>query len=461
MARVIELNDIGITLVEDGRVLATSPGYALLEDSGALLGEAARAVARVQPLKVNHQFWHELSTQVRLQGVAGAGSYADLAYLHLRELLQGQAAATPTTFLVPTATGLEQLGLLRAIVQAAGIEAARFVDTAVAAARALPGSGKQFYVDLELHRATVTELHAAGHIERGRVLTASGAGQLAFLQRTLEFIARDMVRETRFDPLRQGDSEQALFDALPQLVREAAVNGRVTIALGGAAGRQRVELNQEQLIAATAPLVEGILTQLHRLRRAGETSTIGVGAQAAALPGLAQRLAELPDTECYVLEPASAIEAVSGAFAVTDGDTAERVTALPSVPEAARTTLGATAVLAAQAIAPAAPSHLLYRGQAVALDGEWLTIGTAAGSAAGTAPSAASRSLNVAGATAGVSRSHCTLLRQGRDLLVFDHSSYGTWLNDERIAHRARLRAGDRLRLGAPGIVLELIAIES
>lgn len=453
MTRAIELNDVDLTLAENGRVLAMSPGYALLEESGPILGAAARAVARVQPAKVNHHFWHELSTRAHLKGVAGAGSYADLAYLHLRELLSGQTAGTPTTVLVPAAMGLEQLGLLRAIMQAAGIEAACFVDTAVAAARALPGSGKQFHVDVELHRATVTELRAGEQIERGRVLVASGAGQLALMQRTLEFIARDMVYETRFDPLLQGESEQALFDALPQLMREAAAKGRVTIALGAETERHRVDLKQDQLIAATAPLVEEILTQLHRLRWAGEASTIGLGAQAALLPGLAQRLAGLPDTECYVLEPMSAIAAVSGAFAVehTSGERAQRVTALASVPEAARPAFGATAVLADGATPVAAPSHLLYRGQAIALDGESLTIGTSV--------SSASRSLNVAGATAGVSRSHCTLLRQGTDLLVFDHSSFGTWLNDERIAHRARLRAGDHLRLGAPGIVLELIAI--
>ena len=126
---------------------------------------------------------------------------------------------------------------------------------------------------------------------------------------------------------------------------------------------------------------------------------------------------------------------------------------LASLPETARPALGATAVAAGPGAAAAAPSHLLYRGQAVALDGDALTIGTAV--------AAASRVLNVTGATAGVSRSHCTVLRQGKDLVVFDHSSYGTWLNDERVAHRARLKAGDRLRLGAPGIVLELIAIDA
>ena len=34
MTRAIELNDVDLTLAENGRVLAMSPGYALLEESG-------------------------------------------------------------------------------------------------------------------------------------------------------------------------------------------------------------------------------------------------------------------------------------------------------------------------------------------------------------------------------------------------------------------------------------------
>jgi hypothetical protein len=453
MTRVIELNDAGIVLADDGRIVATSPGYALLEDGSPVLGERARAVSRIHPARINCEFWSELSTRPLLRPVAGARSHADLAYLHLRELAAGQPPSADCTLLVPAEMGLNELGLLRAIAQAAGLGRARIIDTAVAAARAIPVSGKLLYVDVELHRATLTELRAGTDIERGRVLAVPGAGQLAFLQRWLETIARDMVFATRFDPLQQGATEQALLDAIPGLNREAVVHGRVTLALGPEDNRHRIEITREQLVAASAALADEIVTQLHRLRWAGETSTIALGARAVALPGLAARLAELPDTECYALEASSPIAAVSGANAPTDGDAAQRATVLASLPEGARAALGATAVLAGSGSPVTAPSHLLYRGQAIALDGDSLTIGTAVG--------AASRALNVAGATTGVSRAHCTVLRQGNDLMVFDHSSHGTWLNDERVAHRARLRAGDRLRLGAPGIVLELIAIDA
>jgi pSer/pThr/pTyr-binding forkhead associated (FHA) protein len=101
----------------------------------------------------------------------------------------------------------------------------------------------------------------------------------------------------------------------------------------------------------------------------------------------------------------------------------------------------------------AAPSHLLYRGQALALGPEPLRIGLAP-------PRDGSASLSVVGASAGVSRLHCSVLRLPSGAMVVDHSRYGTWLNDERVFGRATLRAGDRLRLGRPGVTLELISSE-
>ena len=72
---------------------------------------------------------------------------------------------------------------------------------------------------------------------------------------------------------------------------------------------------------------------------------------------------------------------------------------------------------------------------------------------------AAPRVLTLPAGIAGVSRSHCTLeLRDGQAFVV-DHSTYGTFVNDERIGGRLALQVGDVLRLGAPGVALELIRV--
>ncbi len=99
----------------------------------------------------------------------------------------------------------------------------------------------------------------------------------------------------------------------------------------------------------------------------------------------------------------------------------------------------------------AAPTHLVYLGRAYALTAEPLVVGRGAQGA---------RAVAVAGASAGVSRAHCTLVRSGGDAVLEDHSSYGTFLNGERVQRRARLSAGDRIRVGTPGVELELVRIE-
>jgi pSer/pThr/pTyr-binding forkhead associated (FHA) protein len=54
---------------------------------------------------------------------------------------------------------------------------------------------------------------------------------------------------------------------------------------------------------------------------------------------------------------------------------------------------------------------------------------------------------------------HCTLVAERGRALVRDHSRYGTFLNGERVEGEAELGAGDRLRVGTPGVVLELVTV--
>jgi len=69
------------------------------------------------------------------------------------------------------------------------------------------------------------------------------------------------------------------------------------------------------------------------------------------------------------------------------------------------------------------------------------------------------RRLALSGPQAGVSHSHCTLLRRDGMAFVRDHSRYGSFVNGERVDGEAVLDVGDRLRVGTPGIVLDLVAV--
>ena len=58
----------------------------------------------------------------------------------------------------------------------------------------------------------------------------------------------------------------------------------------------------------------------------------------------------------------------------------------------------------------------------------------------------------------GISRAHCRAWVDGELAFVEDRSSYGTFVNGERVAGRTRLQPGDRLRLGTPGVELLVVA---
>jgi pSer/pThr/pTyr-binding forkhead associated (FHA) protein len=81
-----------------------------------------------------------------------------------------------------------------------------------------------------------------------------------------------------------------------------------------------------------------------------------------------------------------------------------------------------------------------------------LVVGCDPGEAAGSV-------LRLGPGLAGVSRRHCTFLQGGGEVVLLDHSRHGSFVNAERVAERMRVHAGDRVRLGDPGVELALIAV--
>ena len=99
------------------------------------------------------------------------------------------------------------------------------------------------------------------------------------------------------------------------------------------------------------------------------------------------------------------------------------------------------------------PTHVLLGSVARAITEEPLVVGHGASLRAG-------RALRLEGETAGVSRAHCRLFESGGAAVVEDLSTWGTYVNGERVSGRAVLAAGDRIRVGSPGVELLLIAAE-
>jgi pSer/pThr/pTyr-binding forkhead associated (FHA) protein len=72
---------------------------------------------------------------------------------------------------------------------------------------------------------------------------------------------------------------------------------------------------------------------------------------------------------------------------------------------------------------------------------------------------ATTRGFNIIAPRNGVSRRHCSIcLREGR-VWLDDHSTFGTFLNGDRIHGGSVLHVGDRIGLGTPEGILALITV--
>lgn len=439
-----ELVDAGVVPAREGAVSAPSPGIALLEPADVVtVGAEAAARARLQPVLAFDRFWSELSTDPLPRPAAGAGSRADLAYLHLSALWKALAGAEDEAlFALPGTMRLGEAGLLAGIARAANVPVAGYVDLAVAACAALEAQETVLHLDLHLYQAVLTELHG-DPLRRRRVEVAPRVGLKALHDAWAQLVAEAMVRRTRFDPLHQAATEQQLFDRLPVWLSSLAQQESIDAELEGAAGRFGVSLRREQFVFAAEAFYTQLADLIQGARRAGEPVTVALSARAGTLPALAERCRALADAEVVALP--------AGAAALGALQRADEITATPDAEllELARAHPPRRTDARGDRERGAAPTHVVFAGRAHRISREPLSIGLADGG---------ERSIVLSGPAAGISRRHCSVLERDGMVWVTDYSRYGTFVNGERIAGKAVLAAGDRLRVGTPGVVLELVS---
>jgi hypothetical protein len=455
----LELIDAGLILAKDGgdgpALLGEEPGIAVLEEATTLTGEAAAARVRLKPLLAQTNFWRALSTDSLTRPSRSIHTTADLAFAQAQALLTTKDDREGVLLAVPAGYSREQLGLLLGVVNETGVPVVGLVDAALAACSRTAAPPRILHLDLELHQAMLTVLEYVGGerpgLKRSRYEALPRHGWLALQQTWMKFIAEAFIRKTRFDPLHDAANEQRLVDQLPTWLEQLTTQPAVVAAMQFGDRAMEVELERAELIAAAHKHYVELLRLVQGARVAGLPIALRVSHRVAALPGLLEQFTALRDCEVQVLpQGAAALGALQYADAIrrTPNDLA-LIYQLPT-PAAA----GSTAV-ADERSTPAAlrPSHVLFQGRAWALTEQPLIVGWATDNA--------TRALLLPASSPGVSRSHCTLSRRNGSVQVEDHSTYGSYVNDERVAGRTALTVGDRLRLGSPGVTLEMIQLVS
>ena len=440
----IEAVDAAVIAVREGERVAASPGIALLAPSGPVVGEAAAAAARLQPVIAADRFWTDLSQDAIAGGAGRPVSHADLVHAHLGALWRSVAApGDEAVFAVPATLRPHQLGLLLGIARSLAIPVAGVVDAALAACAGLDARPLVLHLDVQMHQALLTELAGHGILRRRRVEIAPRAGLKSMYAAWAQLVSEAMVRRTRFDPLHHAASEQQLYDRLPAWLDALAAGESVDAAVDSGSGSYSATVGREQFTLAAEAWYAQLDDLVRGLHRADEPTTLALSARASRLPALADRLAAAGRLDVVRLpDVAAAAGAAARATDVGPGDPPALATALPRVhvvPGGERRRVASPA------------THVIQDGRAHAISERGLVIGQGPGEG---------RRITLSGSGEGISRLHCTLERAGGRTRVRDHSRYGTFVNGERVQGEAELGAGDRLRVGSPGVVFELVAVD-
>jgi hypothetical protein len=277
-------------------------------------------------------------------------------------------------------------------------------------------------------------------------------GLIQLYQAWLALISTAMVKRNRFDPFTNAQTEQQLFDALPALTLEAAETGSTTAGVTNGDAQFEVSLTRDQFAEAAQPIYRELIRQMHALRPAGAEVTLVMSETVAKFPGFYEMLQQFIGCE-LVAVPEGFAAAATSLLSLPEATPGEAVRLLRRLPLHEQSTLAERVsgeTLGREGAGPALPSHVLFDGRAVPLSASALVVGRSPGG---------TPALTLPEGLAGVSRRHCTFVRDGSEVVLVDHSHYGTFVNGERVSERVRIHAGDKVRLGEPGVELSLIAI--
>jgi hypothetical protein len=453
----LELIDAGLVLAtqrgDSVGVIAEEPGMAVLDEAMTVTGNDAAARVRLKPLLAQTNFWRGVSTEPLARPTRQIRTAADIAFAQASVLFESCKGADGVLLAVPAGYSREQLGLVLGIINETGIAVTGVVDAALAACSYEPAPPRILHLELELHQALLTVLEYAGGerpgLKRSRYEILPRHGLLALQQTWLQMIAEQFVRKTRFDPLHDAASEQRLVDQLPEWLQRLADRPQLTLNMQLDERVLEIEVERSDFIAAAERHYAELQRLVQESRVAGMPIELRLSHRVAAMPGLLDRLAALRDCEVKVLpRGAAALSALHYMNAIRrPPESLALVYQLPT-PRAATNGTAATSQPTATP-APLRPTHVLFQGRAWQLSERPLSVGWAA--------EGSTRKLTLPSASPGVSRAHCTLVRRNGSVIVEDHSTYGSFVNEERVVGNTVLTVGDRLRLGTPGVTLELI----
>lgn len=447
---ILIVNDAELTIADESSILAQSPGYATVCDGELLLGEAAYSKARLNPTQTHSSFWQQLSPEALPAGSSTVARHADLVYAHLLELWRSaveQQEISRVALVVAGDVTKAQLGLLLGICKQVGVPIRALIADALLAAEQ-PAEGQLAFLDLHLHRSVYTPLEQSSELAVSKTTTDKRLGLARFHDAFVNAVADCFVRNTRFDPMHSAGTEQEVYNGLLENIEPLCTDLSTALNITHGDVAYAAELRRDHLFASAGDLYDRLIKQIDSSRNPGQPLTVLASQRIAGLPGLEDLIQTLDDVE---LRPTNAQSMAQAATALNVMNSSEGTLKLVARKPWETTTREQPQV--ASTTATQLPTHLLMNAKATAISNEPLLVGTAVGEN--------QREVSISSRYPGVSREHFSLRQIGKQVFIEDLSTYGTFVNGQRIQGRTEVFIGDHIRIGNPGAELMLISVGS
>jgi len=271
--RLLDCNDASLRLWNEDEAL-WSPGIAWFTEGQYRFGEPAWLQARRAPREINNRFWHRLSTQPLSPALGPARHTADLVHAHLEALLGDNN--DDLMLAIPGAMESGQLSLLLGILQTLPVTASSVVHRSALVGAAVGQSCA--HIELQLHQASITVVTVENQVaQAGETQVLPGHGLLGLMDEIAERIGEQFVTQTRFDPQRRAETEQTLYQQIPDLLRSLATQSEISCTVEGHTARITAD--------ALRPVGDAFTRALAPLLPAA-TQHIALDSLLSALPGL-------------------------------------------------------------------------------------------------------------------------------------------------------------------------------
>jgi len=271
--RLLDCNDAALRLWQDGEGI-WSPGITWFAGGQYQFGEPAWQRARLSPREINNRFWHRLSTQPLSPALGPARHTADLVHTHLQTLL-GDVPGD-VRLAIPGTMEPAQLSLLLGILQTLPVTARSVIHRSALIGSAVGEACA--HVELHLHQASITGVSVTDGIATAQeTQLLPGQGLLGLMDEIAERIGEQFVSQTRFDPQRRAETEQALYQQIPALLGSLVTQSEISCTVEGHTARIARE--------ALAPVGAAFSRALAPLLPAG-IERIALDALLSELPGL-------------------------------------------------------------------------------------------------------------------------------------------------------------------------------